>query len=282
MRDLEDSLLEDLGVGGDITTNYLVDEATEVEFAIVAKEMGVFVGVEVIDYFLHCHAVASYELLAKDGELIDAQRVIAKGIGQAKSILKVERVMLNYIQHLSGVASLTAKYVDAVRRVNGGRVKICDTRKTLPGLRKWQKYAVLCAGGSNHRFSLDSSILVKDNHIALFGSLKGALELLKRRAPHFAKIEVECETLEQTREAVDVGIDIIMLDNMPLDMMKQAVELINKRAIIEVSGGVSLDNVAQIASLDVDYISIGKITNCAMAMDISMEFYKVEQVARKF
>ncbi|KAJ6644939.1 putative nicotinate-nucleotide pyrophosphorylase [carboxylating] [Pseudolycoriella hygida] len=228
----------------------------------------VLCGCSVADYFLNTYSDVEYKFLAKDGEQITAGRKIVEGFGSAKEILALERTILNYLQHLSGVATLTQEYVS---KTTGSKAKICDTRKTLPGLRALQKYAVVCGGGCNHRFSLDSSILIKDNHIAICGSVKNAIQKAKACAPHYTKIEVECDDLEQIQQALDCDIDIIMLDNMNLEQIRAAVRLIGGKCLIEVSGGVNLQTIPQIADLNVDFISIGRLTNSARAIDIGLD-----------
>ena len=180
----------------------------------------------------------------------------------------LERVILNYMQHLSGISTYTHSFV---QRVNNTNVKIFDTRKTIPLHRQLQKYAVRCGGGHNHRLCLDSSILIKDNHIAICNGVTNAIKKAQKQNPHYSKIEIECDNINQVKEAVLMGVDIIMLDNMSLEQIKEAVHIINNKAITEVSGNVSLDNVDNIAKTGVDMISIGKITHSAPASDIGLD-----------
>jgi nicotinate-nucleotide pyrophosphorylase (carboxylating) len=207
--------------------------------------------------------------LAPDGARIEAGRVLFTARGPVATLLKGERVALNLIQRLCGIATLTA---DFVRRVEGLATRIVDTRKTTPGLRMLEKYAVRCGGGRNHRFSLSDGVLIKDNHIAACGSLTEAVERTRSRVPHTLCIEVECDTLEQVREALAAGADIIMLDNMEIATLRKGVELIGNAAISEASGGITLDNVRAVAETGVDIISIGALTHSAPAVDIGLDW----------
>ncbi len=265
---LDYTLSEDLRAGGDITSKYLIDPNKNIEFSITSREKMVLCGLQVAAYFFHTHSKIEYQFSAKDGDKIDIGEKIVKGFGNAHEILALERTILNYLQHLSGVATLTNEYVS---KIPNNKTKICDTRKTLPGLRALQKYAVVIAGGRNHRFALDSSILIKDNHIAICGSIEQAIQKAKTHAPHYTKIEIECEDLEQVQKALDCNVDIIMLDNMTLEQISQAVKLINGQCLIEVSGRVDLTTISQIANLNVDYISIGRLTNSARSIDIGLD-----------
>ncbi|MBM2838522.1 MAG: nicotinate-nucleotide pyrophosphorylase, partial [Deltaproteobacteria bacterium] len=188
------------------------------------------------------------------------------------SLLTAERVALNLLQRLSGIATLTRQYV---KKTEGTTARIVDTRKTTPGLRALEKYAVRIGGGKNHRFGLFDGILIKDNHIAAVGSLTEAVKRAREKAPHTMKIELETENLDQVREAISAGAEIIMLDNMGIETMKKAVRLINGKALIEASGGINLNNVRQVAETGVDLISVGAITHSARSMDISMEITNV-------
>jgi nicotinate-nucleotide pyrophosphorylase (carboxylating) len=195
--------------------------------------------------------------------------VVFTARGLAATLLKGERVALNLVQRLCGIATLTAEFV---RRVEGLDTRIVDTRKTTPGLRMLEKYAVRCGGGSNHRFSLGDGVLIKDNHIAACGSLTEAVRRVRERVAHTLRIEVECDTLDQVREALAAGADIIMLDNMDLATLRKGVELIGTAAISEASGGITLDNVRAIAETGVDIISIGALTHSAPAVDIGLDW----------
>ncbi|WP_375327456.1 carboxylating nicotinate-nucleotide diphosphorylase [Candidatus Tisiphia endosymbiont of Nemotelus uliginosus] len=265
---LDNTLSEDLGIGGDITSKYLINANQNIEFYINAREKMVLCGRPIVAYFFNHHSNIEYQFFAKDGDHLAAGGQIVKGSGRAIEILALERTILNYLQHLSGIATLTNEYVS---KIHNNKTKICDTRKTLPGLRLLQKYAVTCGGGRNHRFALDSSILIKDNHIAICGSIENAIHKAKAYAPHYTKVEVECDDLVQVQKALECGVDIIMLDNMSLEQVSQAVKLINNKCLIEVSGQVTLQTIAQLANLNVDFISIGRLTNSAQSMDIGLD-----------
>jgi nicotinate-nucleotide pyrophosphorylase (carboxylating) len=265
---LDYSLTEDLGIGGDITSNSLIDEKQIIQFSIISREPMIVCGNPIVEYFFNNHSTIKYEFSAKDGEQIAKGEKIVSGTGKAIEILMLERTILNYLQHLSGIATLTNEYV---KKISHSKAKICDTRKTIPGLRSLQKYAVSCGGGCNHRFALDSSILIKDNHLAICGSIANSLKKAKSFAPHYTKIEIECDTLEQVKQAINCQVDVIMLDNMTLPQIYEAVRLINNNSLIEVSGGINLENLLQIADTGVDFISVGRLTNSARAIDIGLD-----------
>lgn len=204
----------------------------------------------------------------EDGRRAGPGDILLRLRGPARDLLRGERVALNLTQRLCGIATLTRKYVDCVA---GLKARITDTRKTTPGLRMLEKYAVRVGGGSNHRFGLSDGVLIKDNHIAACGSIGEAVSRVRARAPHILRIEVEAESLAQVRECLDSGVDIIMLDNMGIDEMKEAVRLIGGRALVEASGGVTLETVRRIAETGVDFISVGRLTHSAPASDISMD-----------
>jgi len=203
-----------------------------------------------------------------DGSPVEPGDKIANVSGSARAILAAERVALNFLQRMSGIATLTRKYVDLVSHTGA---KIADTRKTTPGFRRLEKYAVTVGGGVNHRFNLSDGVLIKDNHIAAAGSITAAVTAAKKAAPHLLKIECEVSTLNQLDEAIAAGADVILLDNMPLDLLRQAVELGAGRVITEASGGVNESNVAAIAETGVDIISVGALTHSVRALDISLE-----------
>lgn len=261
-------LEEDYGIAGDITSFAIIGEDKQVEFSIKAREKLVLSGLPIVEYYLSNYSTVKYQSHVKDSDIIWAGSVILSGKGRARDILLLERVMLNFLQHMSGISTLTSKYV---KKVEGTGVRICDTRKTTPMLRKLQKYAVFCGGGYNHRLALDSSILIKDNHIAICGGVRQALHAAKRNNPHYAKIEIECDTIEQVKEAIDEGVDIIMLDNMSIEQITKAIEIIDNRAVIEVSGGVNLETVEAIAKTGVNLISTSKLTTSAAAVDIGLD-----------
>ena len=282
------ALLEDLG-GGDITTDALVPPWLEGKATIVAKADGILAGVEVADAVFHMvDPSLRFERLLADGarlRRVDPARgicKIAEVSGSAASILKAERVALNFLEHLSGVASTTHRFV---RQVADLDVDILDTRKTLPGHRSLQKYAVTVGGGVNHRRDLSDGVLIKDNHIAA-GSIRemgipALVRAMRDSSSGAGQIEVEAETLDQVREAVEAGADIVMLDNMSIADMAAAVETIAGRAVTEASGGVTLENVRDVAKTGVDRISIGALTHSVMSVDISLEFTAVASERRQ-
>ncbi len=203
-----------------------------------------------------------------DGESVGRGTVVARVAGNARAILSAERVALNFLAHLSGVATLTRRYVDAVKHT---KARITCTRKTIPGLRAFEKYAVRCGGGSNHRFGLDDAILIKDNHIAVAGGVAEAIRRAKAFSGHLVKIEVEVDTLDQLREALQAGADAILLDNMPPATLTEAVAIAAGKAVLEASGGITLETVAAVAEAGVDFISSGALTHSARALDLGLD-----------
>ncbi|MGC8863397.1 MAG: carboxylating nicotinate-nucleotide diphosphorylase [Armatimonadota bacterium] len=267
-RVVKNALAEDIG-SGDITTALTVPAIARVEAVIVSRAAGVLAGIEVARAaFQATDPRILFEALLEDGAEIEPGTTIALVQGGAASILTAERVALNFLQRLSGVATLTAKYVAAVAHT---QAKIVDTRKTTPGLRVLEKYAVAVGGGRNHRFGLYDGILIKDNHIAAVGGITAAVAAARAHAPHTLRIEVEVGSLQEMEEAIEAGADAVLLDNMPVDMLKKAVEVAQGKVILEASGRVSLDNVAAIAETGVDLISVGALTHSAQALDISLE-----------
>ncbi|HUF26057.1 MAG TPA: carboxylating nicotinate-nucleotide diphosphorylase [Gemmatimonadaceae bacterium] len=255
----------------DVTTIATVVTDRHIRGRLVAREAGVVAGVPLaIEAFRQLDPKVSLRIDVEDGGRVQRGTPILFISGHARPVLAAERVALNYMLRLSGIASLTARYVDAVR---GTRAKILDTRKTTPGWRALEKYAVRAGGGTNHRMDLATSVLIKDNHLA---ALEGNIELGVRRARDIAvpgtKVEVECETLEQVAASIAAGADIIMLDNMPPDMMQEAVQLAAGRVTLEASGGVTLENVRAIAETGVDWISIGALTHSARALNLAVDF----------
>lgn len=266
------ALEEDLGLG-DITTESLIPPALEGKAALLVKSRGVLAGIHVAEIvFEQVDPSVRFEVLIQDGMEVKPGDIAAVIRGRVASILKAERVALNFLQRLSGIATETAKYVEAVV---GTKVRILDTRKTTPGLRLFEKYAVKIGGGMNHRQNLGEQVLIKDNHLAALKasgvSLGQAIRLVWAKIPRDMKIEVEVTNLDQLREALDAGADIIMLDNMGIEEMRQAVELARGRALLEASGGIGLDNVRAVAETGVDFISVGAITHSPKALDISLE-----------
>ncbi|HXQ22122.1 MAG TPA: carboxylating nicotinate-nucleotide diphosphorylase [Candidatus Acidoferrales bacterium] len=264
------ALAEDLG-GGDITTQLTVPRDARGRAAISAQESAVIAGTPLIR---RIGAVAGGEVEVRDciadGTRVVAGDVIATLAGSAHTLLAIERVTLNFLQHLSGIATLTARYVAAV---SGCGCRIVDTRKTIPGLRVLEKYAVRIGGGFNHRHGLYDGILIKNNHITAAGGVAPAVTAARTAAPHGLKVEVECTTLSEVAEALAAGAEIILLDNMSPDALTQAVRRIERRAVVEASGGVNLDTVRAIAGAGVDIISIGALTHSAPAVDLHMTLF---------
>ena len=266
---LLDALREDIG-SGDITTNCCVPGGAVSTGAFKAKEPGIICGLGIAArVFGLLDAKIKIKPLVDDGAYVEAGAVIAEISGPSRSILTGERTALNLLQHMSGVATRT---FEAVRAVSGTDTAIVDTRKTLPGLRVLDKYAVRCGGGSNHRFNLSDGVLIKDNHIAASGGIAEAVAFARAGCPHTLKIEVETETLDQVEDAIAAGADIIMLDNMPPETMAKAVTLINGRALTEASGNMGERDLKAVAETGVDFISIGALTHSVKALDISLKF----------
>jgi len=264
---IERALSEDLG-SGDVTSEATILPASVSNAMMLAKQDLVLAGIDVArEVFRQLDSGIQFTALNKDGDYINAGSEIAKLSGNTRALLVGERVALNLLQHLSGIATLTRRYVE---KVAGFRAQVLDTRKTLPGLRAIEKYAVVMGGGKNHRMGLYDMVLIKDNHIKAAGSITTAVERVKGKSGEL-KIEVETKTLAEVREALATGVDIIMLDNMPIDMMREAVVLIAGRMLVEASGNVTLDTIRAIAETGVDYISSGSLTHSAPAADISMK-----------
>lgn len=271
---ITDSLMEDIGTG-DITTNSIVtDDAVTTAF-IYTKEAGVIAGMPVVErVFKSLNNDIQFTAKVKDGERVEARTVLAEISGSARAILTGERVALNFLQRLSGIATKTAALVELVSMYP---VRIVDTRKTTPGLRMLEKYAVRMGGGSNHRFGLYDAILIKDNHIKVAGGISEAVNIARRNNPHTVKVEVEVQTLADVEQALAVHADIIMLDNMDPALMREAVEMIKGRALVEASGGISEETVVAVAKAGVDLISIGALTHSVKALDISLDVEKIKQ-----
>ena len=266
------ALGEDLA-SGDVTTESLVPFALEGKASILVKRDGVLAGIDVAkEVFRQVDHRLRFRALGKDGAKVRKGDVVATVEGKVASILKAERTALNFLQHLSGIATETARYVDAV---SGTKAVITDTRKTIPGLRLLEKYAVRAGGGRNHRLNLGDGVLIKDNHLAVLRSygvrLGEAVKKARQRAPRAMKVEVEVESVKQAREALSAGADIIMLDNMKVKGMRKVVELVRGRALLEASGGITLDKVRSVAETGVNLISVGALTHSAKALDISLE-----------
>ena len=256
----------------DVSSAYLFDDNHRTQAYFVSKADGVLCGIEVaLRVFSLLDNTLEYKLYKHDGDEIKAGDLIAEFSGKTLKLLEGERTALNLLQHMSGVASMTNA---AVKAIEGTGSTIADTRKTLPGLRAIQKYAVTCGGGHNHRYNLSDAAMLKDNHIDAGGGITKTVEALRKKIGHTVKIEVETRTLDEVREAVDAGADIIMLDNMNLETMQEAVRIIDGKALTEASGNVTLDNIRTVALAGVDIISMGAITHSVKAFDISMRIKK--------
>ncbi len=267
---VRDALDEDLGRAGDITSAATIPAGREAKAKLVARKPGVIAG-------LNCASEAFYALdrkiafkaKVKDGTKVAAKELLAEISGDARNILSGERVALNFLCHLSGIATLTAAYAEKIKHT---KAKIIDTRKTTPGLRALEKYAVRCGGGVNHRMGLDDAVLIKDNHIAVSGGIAQVLKAARAAVGHLVKIEIEVDTLKQFEEVLRAGgADVVMLDNMDPVTMKRAVEMNAGKLVLEASGGVSLDTVAAIAESGVDVISVGALTHSAPTLDIGLD-----------
>ena len=264
------ALLEDLGQAGDVTTDAVVPPAAHAEATFVARQPGIVAGLDLarLSFELLDPAI-EFDIEKPDGGKIASGETIAVVRGPARGILTAERTALNFLCHLSGIATATAAAVAAVK---GSKARIVCTRKTIPGLRALERYAVRAGGGANHRFGLYDAVLIKDNHIAIAGSVTEALRRARKNVGHMVKIEVEVDSLAQLREALAFGIDAVLLDNMDPRTLAEAVAVVGGRVITEASGGVSLDNVATIAACGVDLISIGLLSHSAPALDIGLDF----------
>jgi nicotinate-nucleotide pyrophosphorylase (carboxylating) len=265
-RAVHAALAEDIGAG-DVTTDATVAADAVGTAAIVVKQAGVVCGLRAVETaFRALDPDIGFEAFAQDGDAVEPPAIVARIAGSERAILTGERVALNFLGRLSGIATLTRRYVDAV---DGTGVAVLDTRKTTPGLRALEKHAVACGGGRNHRFGLDDAVLVKDNHLRAAGSVATAVQLV--RGATDLPVEVECESLDQVREALDAGVDALLLDNMTLAELREAVALNAGRARLEASGGVSLDTIRDIAETGVDEISVGALTHSAPSLDVSLE-----------
>ncbi|MGE0417723.1 MAG: carboxylating nicotinate-nucleotide diphosphorylase [Acetobacteraceae bacterium] len=263
------ALLEDLGRAGDLTTDSIVPADARTECAMVARQRGVVAG---LDYALTAFRLIDPGIQVRverpDGTRIEPGDLIATVTGSARGILTAERVALNFLGHLSGVASATRGIADAIV---GTRAQVCCTRKTMPGLRIAQKYAVRVGGGSNHRFGLDDAVLIKDNHVAIAGGVRPAVERARAGVGHLVKIELEVDTLDQLREAMDLRVDAVLLDNMGPDMLREAVGIVDGRAITEASGRIRPETAPAIAAAGVDLLSVGWLTHSAQVLDIGLD-----------
>ena len=256
----------------DITSDVLIPADAVSVAEMMTKDKGVVAGLYVAKrVFELVDDSLVIEILAKDGDLVEDRQVIFRVEGSTRSILKAERVALNLLQRMSGIATLSNKYN---REVKDYQLRVVDTRKTTPGIRILEKYAVKMGGCSNHRFNLSDAVMIKDNHIKAVGSITKAVELAKREIPHTTKVEVEVESLDQLKEALSSGADIIMLDNMSNEMMMEAVKINNGRAILEASGNITIERLKSIGEIGIDVVSVGALTHSVNAFDISMNIVK--------
>ena len=268
---IKTALLEDINYI-DTTTDYLIDENQEDSAKFLAKADGVLCGIDIaLRVFELLQPDYKAEVYKHDGDIIKKGDIIARVTAKTRTLLKGERTALNLLQHLSGVATATN---EAVKLVEGTKASIADTRKTLPGLRALQKYAVTVGGGKNHRFNLSDAAMLKDNHIDAGGGITSAVKKLKEKLGHMVKIELEVRNLDELKEALDAKVDVIMLDNMSPELMAQAVKITDGRALLEASGGITADTIREVAKSGVDIISMGAVTHSVKAFDISLKIEK--------
>ena len=271
---IEAALGEDMP-RGDITSENIVPRRSISKAVFLAKQEGVLAGIDVAGRVFHClDPRITFKTYFRDGQSFAAGDILAEVSGHSISILKAERTALNFLQRMSGIATATKEYVDAVA---GTKARILDTRKTTPGLRILEKYAVKMGGGENHRFDLSTMVLIKDNHLRLAGGIRSAVEKARNKVGRRVKIEVEVTNFDQARQAVEAGADMIMLDNMPPKTMRDIIGWLRGRIPVEVSGNVSLKNVRRIAALGPDYISVGKLTHSYASLDLSLEFVEAKR-----
>ena len=267
-RQIDAWLSEDVGCY-DLTAQLMIDPEAETTFYMNAREPLTVAGIDVAaDVFRRYEPASKVDVRVTDGQTVDGGHVLLVVSGPAQALLTAERTALNIVQRLSGIATETAKYVSAISHT---QTRLLDTRKTTPGLRMLEKHAATCGGAVNHRLGLDSGVMLKDNHIAVCGSISEAVRRARQRVPALTKIEVECDRLEQVREALDAGADVIMLDNMPIPVMRDAVSIVGGRAALEASGGIRLDTIAAIAERGVDYVSTSRPFQSAPAVDIGLD-----------
>jgi len=264
---IKNALMEDIP-SEDITTNSIVDTKSISTVELLCKEEGIIAGLEIFKRVFNILGNVEIKLYKCDGDKVYPKDKVGFLKGSTRNLLLGERVALNLLQRMSGIATLTNNFVKEINHTNA---KLLDTRKTTPNLRILEKYSVKVGGGCNHRFNLSDGVMLKDNHISAAGGIKNAVELARKNSSFVRKIEVETENLEMVKEALEAKADIIMLDNMSLDLAKEAVNLINKRALIEFSGNVELNNIKEIAEIGVDYISVGALTHSAKILDFSMK-----------
>jgi len=260
--------LKEDGVYGDISTSSILSEDSICSVELIAKENGVIAGLNVFKRVFDLLGNIQVEIKVKDGEKVENKQIIGILKGNTRNVLTGERIALNFLQRMSGIATITNRMIE---KIDGTKAKLLDTRKTTPNLRILEKYSVKVGGGCNHRFSLSDGIMLKDNHIQAAGGIENAVKLAKENSSFVRKIEVEVESIEEVKEALDAGADIIMLDNMSIEDMSEAVRIIDGKAITEASGNVSTDKIRSIAETGVDYISCGALTHSVKAMDSSMK-----------
>ena len=266
---IDRALDEDIG-RGDLTTMVTIPEGTKLKVAMMARQPLVVCGMEMAaEVFHRVDPTINIKLLVADGKSAPAKTVLARISGDARAILSAERTALNIVQHLSGISTMVRAYAD---KVKGTKAVLIDTRKTIPTLRNVAKYASYIGGARNHRIRLDDGVLIKDNHIAAHGSLTATIVAAKRRTPALTVIEIECDTLKQVKEAAAAGVDMILLDNMSAADMKKAVKIVAGRARIEASGGITLETIREKAESGVDFISVGRMTQSAPAVDIGLDW----------
>jgi len=269
-EDLLAAIREDVG-NGDLTTRATIESGSEARAEFISKQNLIVCGVDVAGEVLRlCDAELAFKSLVSDGDSVATGSVLAEVRGQASSILTAERTTLNYLQRLSGIATVTCEYV---ARITGTAARLVDTRKTVPGMRQLDKYAVRCGGGLNHRIGLFDGVLLKNNHLAFHASVGDAIEAARRRVSHLVKLEVEVRTMEELREALSTNVDIIMLDNFTPARTREAVQFVAHRIPLESSGGITLDNVREFAEAGVDYISVGALTHSVTAADIHLHVF---------
>jgi nicotinate-nucleotide pyrophosphorylase (carboxylating) len=267
-KQIEAFLDEDIGLF-DLTATIMIDEAAQGAFDLNARQPMVISGITVAQLVFEYY-VPKVELTVKvaDGDRVENGASLMAVSGKAREILTAERNALNLLQHMSGIATLTAQYVDAIE---GTGCQLLDTRKTTPGLRMLEKHAVVCGGGRNHRLTLDNGLMIKDNHIAVCGGLTNAIIRAKANVPALTKVEVECDRLDQVEEALAAGADMLLLDNMGPDMLREAVKIVGGKIPLEASGGINLQTIRPIAESGVDFVSVGRITQSAPAVDIGLD-----------
>ena len=264
------ALTEDLGRAGDVTSTATIPEGTRARAVLVARKGGTIAGLPLVETTLRkLDPEVSITAHKRDGAAVAAKTKLMTIEGDARALLAAERTALNFLGHLSGIATEVASFVNLIKHT---KARVCCTRKTTPGLRALQKYAVRCGGGFNHRFGLDDAILIKDNHIAVAGGIAAVLRRAKAVAGHLVKIEIEVDTLDQLREVLDAGgADVALLDNMSADDMRKAVELVAGKLVLEASGGITLETAAAVAETGVDYLSSGSITHSAPNLDVALD-----------